>query len=98
MSETALQIDLDSTSTFEALRPIRDELAGAAAGSQFKLVPELDEDTPQTVLFALGQILIAASNEGRLSAAAVIALTEQDDVFGTMFTRVGFKNMLPNAA
>ena len=98
MSETALKIALDSTSTFEVLRPIRDELAGADGDSQFKIEPELAEDTPQTVLFALGQILCAAANEGRIAPTVITEFSENNDVFGAMFTRTGFENMLPDAA
>lgn len=90
MPETALQITLDGSSTFETLLPLRDDLAGLPEGEAADLSMDLAEDAPQSVLFALGQVLCAARKEDRVRPENLSSLAEQNGPFGDMLARTGF--------
>ncbi|CUH65034.1 MAG: hypothetical protein VX083_13775 [Pseudomonadota bacterium] len=96
MSETVLQISLDSTSTFDALVSLRDQLA-AAGGDDATFEADLAEDTPSAVIFGLGQLLCAAVREGKVKSDAVLTLKELAP-FGAMCATTGFDNALAQAA
>ncbi|MYM55647.1 hypothetical protein [Thalassovita mangrovi] len=89
MPETALQITLDGSSTFDVLVPLRDELAGLPEGETAELSMDVAEDVPQSVLFALGQLLCAAKKESRVSPENMSSLAETNVPFGTLLARTG---------
>jgi hypothetical protein len=89
MPETALEISLDGSSSFDALVPLRDQLAGLPEGEAAELSVEVTEDVPQSVLFALGQLLCAAQKENRLVSENMSSLAEQNAPFGAMLARTG---------
>lgn len=95
MSQTVLQISLDSTSTFDSLVPLRDQLAAATDISGFEA--EMADDTPNTVLFGLGQLLCAAVRDGKVKSDVVVTLKEVAP-FGAVCATTGFDNALAQAA
>jgi len=97
MSDTALEIALDSTSTFESLLPYRDQLAAAPDGGEVALSADVADDTPGAVLFSLGQLLCAAVRDGKVKSDAVASLKEIGP-FGAMCTTTGFDQILAPAA
>ena len=96
MSDTSLQIALDGSSTFETLEPLRNELAGLPEGEAAEISMDLVEDTPQTVLFALCQMLCSARKEDRVVPENLSALAEQHAPFGALLQKTGFAVELTN--
>lgn len=96
MSETAFQITLDDTSTFESLVPFRDQLV-ASGSPEAVVTADLADDTPSAVLFSLGQLLCAAVRDGKVKSDAVETLKEIAP-FGAMFATTGFDHALAQAA
>ncbi|MBR9652366.1 hypothetical protein [Thalassovita aquimarina] len=94
MPETALQITLDGSSTFEALVPLRDALAEAPEGAPAELAMDVAEDVSPSVLFALGQVLCAAKKENRVDTGNLSALADRHAPFGAMLARTGFGSEL----
>ncbi len=90
MPDTALQITLDGSSTFETLVPLRDQLAGLPEGETADLSMDVAEDVSQSVLFALGQVLCAAKKENRVTPENLSSLADQHVPFGAMLARTGF--------
>ncbi|CUH85347.1 hypothetical protein [Thalassovita mediterranea] len=94
MPETEIKIALDSTSTFDSLVPLRDQLAAAESCA---LVAELADDTPSAVIFGLGQLLCAAMRDGKVKSDAIAPLKDVAP-FGAMLATTGFDNALAQAA
>ncbi|MCG7494873.1 hypothetical protein [Thalassobius sp. Cn5-15] len=94
MPETEINITLDSTSTFDSLVPLRDQLAGVEACG---LTANLADDIPSAVLFGLGQLLCAAVRDGKVKSGAVASLKDVAP-FGAMLATTGFDHALAQAA
>lgn len=94
MPETEINITLDSTSTFDSLVPLRDQMAAAEACT---LTGELADDIPSAVLFGLGQMLCAAVRDGKVKSDAIAPFKDVAP-FGAMLATTGFDNALAQAA
>lgn len=97
MSEPALEISLDSTSTFDSLAPYQDQLVNAPAGGVTALSADMAEDTPSAVVFGLGQLLCAAARDGKVKSDAVLTLKEVGP-FGAMCAATGLEHALAELA
>lgn len=93
MSETVLEITLDSTSTFDTLTPLRDLLVNAPEGGMEEIKADMADDTPSAVLFGLGQVLCAAVRDGKVKSDAVLTLKEVSP-FGAMLASTGLDHAL----
>ena len=98
MPDTALQITLDSASTFETLVPFRDALVGLPEGKTAALDLDLTEDAPPSVLFAFGQLLAAAEKESRVSPENLADLAEAHVPFSAMLAQTGLGSVLTETA
>ncbi|CUH65217.1 hypothetical protein TG4357_01730 [Thalassovita gelatinovora] len=94
MPDTALQITLDSASTFETLVPFRDALVCLPEGKTAELELDLTEDAPPSVVFAFGQLLAAAGKENRVSRENLADLAEANVPFSAMLAQTGLGPVL----
>jgi hypothetical protein len=85
----------DGASTLSDISNLRDALQAGTSG-----VPQLDlsDAVPQVVVFALAQLLIAAQQCGKLTAADIEAASAATPQLGAMFALTGLTGTAQSAA